>query len=86
MTNGLYEDAVKFIRLRDYCVVSMLQRQFRIGYTHAMQLIAQLEKNGVLGPLSGGRRAVLNREEAQRTSRGQKSGHPAGTASQKISR
>jgi DNA segregation ATPase FtsK/SpoIIIE, S-DNA-T family len=58
--NDLYEDAVKLVRLRDYCVVSMLQRQFRIGYTHAMQLVAQLEKNGVLAPLSGGRRKVLN--------------------------
>lgn len=61
----IYDDAVRFAMSRGYCTVSMFQRQFRIGYTHAMELIEQLEKNGILAPLNGGRREVLHERKTK---------------------
>ena len=42
---------------------SMLQRRMKIGYLYADQLIKELEKNGLLGPVrSDGTREVLIQE------------------------
>ncbi|MBM6829845.1 DNA translocase FtsK 4TM domain-containing protein [Anaerotignum lactatifermentans] len=55
-----YEQAVELIIEKEKASVSMLQRQFRIGYNRAARLMDELEKRGMVGPEDGSKpRKVL---------------------------
>jgi S-DNA-T family DNA segregation ATPase FtsK/SpoIIIE len=49
----LYPDAKKLVLTAGYASTSLLQRNFRIGYTRAVYLIDQLERDGIVGPANG---------------------------------
>ncbi|MDX5979598.1 recombination-associated protein RdgC [Vreelandella alkaliphila] len=56
----LYEDAVAHIRETKHPSISALQRQFKIAYTRASEIMLQLERNGIVGPIDeNGRRHLL---------------------------
>ena len=55
-----YEQAVELIIEKEKASVSMLQRQFRIGYNRAARLMDELERRGMVGPEDGSKpRKVL---------------------------
>lgn len=57
----LYEDAVRHVRETGQGSTTLLQRRLKIGYGRAVDLIDQMEQNGVVGPARGaGAREVLN--------------------------
>lgn len=59
-TDEFYEQAVELILEKEKASVSMLQRQFRIGYNRAARLMDELEKRGMVGPEDGSKpRKVL---------------------------
>ncbi len=59
-TDAFYEQAVSLIIEKKKASVSMLQRQFRIGYNRASRLMEDLEKRGMVGPEDGSKpRKVL---------------------------
>ena len=49
----LYEEAYKFVIRKQKASISLLQRQFRIGYNRAARLIDLLEERGVIGAETG---------------------------------
>ena len=52
--------AVDLILEKEKASVSMLQRQFRIGYNRAARLMDELERRGMVGPEEGSKpRKVL---------------------------
>ncbi|MBQ1407282.1 MAG: DNA translocase FtsK, partial [Eubacterium sp.] len=54
------KDAIEFVIEKEKASTSMLQRQFRIGYNRAANLIDEMEKRGIVGPPDGARpRQVL---------------------------
>ena len=54
------KDAIEFVIEKKKASTSMLQRQFRIGYNRAANLIDEMEKRGIVGPADGARpRQVL---------------------------
>ena len=56
----LLEKAKEIIIESQQGSVSLLQRELRVGYSRASQLMDQLEKIGVIGPFSGSKaREVL---------------------------
>lgn len=58
-----FDEAVDLVVSKDKASVSMLQRQFRIGYNRAARLMDELEAAGVVGPEDGSKpRTVLIRE------------------------
>lgn len=48
-----YEEAYQFVVKKGKASISLLQRQFRIGYNRAARLIDLLEERGVIGPETG---------------------------------
>ena len=50
---------------REKASVSMLQRQFRIGYNRAARLMDDLEKQGIVGPEEGSkpRKVLITKSE-----------------------
>lgn len=71
-TDEFYEQAVELIIEKEKASVSMLQRQFRIGYNRAARLMDELEKRGMVGPEDGSkpRKVLITRaqwEELQGT-------------------
>lgn len=55
-----FEQAVDLILEKEKASVSMLQRQFRIGYNRAARLMDELERRGMVGPEEGSKpRKVL---------------------------
>ena len=60
-----FEDAVELIIAKEKASVSMLQRQFRIGYNRAARLMDDLERRGMVGPEEGSkpRRVLLTQTE-----------------------
>ncbi len=59
-TDGFFEQAVDLILEKEKASVSMLQRQFRIGYNRAARLMDELERRGMVGPEEGSKpRKVL---------------------------
>lgn len=56
----LFQEALEFIAGRDRMSISLLQRQFRIGYNRAARMVDEMDKRGMLGPEEGSRpRKVL---------------------------
>ncbi len=59
-SDEFYEQAVDLIIEKEKASVSMLQRQFRIGYNRAARLMDELERKGMVGPEEGSKpRKVL---------------------------
>lgn len=59
-TDEFFEQAVDLILEKEKASVSMLQRQFRIGYNRAARLMDELERRGMVGPEEGSKpRKVL---------------------------
>ena len=59
-TDEFFEPAVDLILEKEKASVSMLQRQFRIGYNRAARLMDELERRGLVGPEEGSKpRKVL---------------------------
>lgn len=48
-----FDDAVEMIRSMDTISISLLQRQFRIGYNRAARLMDDLEAHGLVSPQEG---------------------------------
>jgi S-DNA-T family DNA segregation ATPase FtsK/SpoIIIE len=57
----LYDEAVQSVIEAGQASISMVQRKFRIGYNRSARMIERMEKEGIVGPSSGGagRREVL---------------------------
>jgi S-DNA-T family DNA segregation ATPase FtsK/SpoIIIE len=62
--DDLLEQAVALVREQGVASASMLQRRLRIGYNRAARLIETLEQKGVIGPVQGRMRTVLDDESA----------------------
>lgn len=57
--DNLTDEAISFVVKKGKASVSMLQRQFRIGYNRAARIIEELEQRGIVGPEDGSKpRAV----------------------------
>jgi S-DNA-T family DNA segregation ATPase FtsK/SpoIIIE len=58
--DNLYKDIMSFVQDCDEISISLLQRQFRIGYNRSARIIAKLEADGIILPSDGGKmRRVL---------------------------
>jgi S-DNA-T family DNA segregation ATPase FtsK/SpoIIIE len=56
----LFHEAVEFVRAKGRATISLIQRQFRIGYNRAARIIEEMEREGVIGPQDGTRpRAIF---------------------------
>jgi S-DNA-T family DNA segregation ATPase FtsK/SpoIIIE len=56
----LFSEAVEFVRSKGRATISLVQRQFRIGYNRAARIIEEMEREGVIGPQDGTRpRAIF---------------------------
>lgn len=56
----LYEQAVQIVTARNRASISLVQREFRIGYNRAARLIERMEADGYLSPMnSQGTREVV---------------------------
>ena len=64
-TDEFFEQAVDLILEKEKASVSMLQRQFRIGYNRAARLMDELERRGLVGPEEGSkpRKVLITREQ-----------------------
>lgn len=60
-----FEAAVELVLEKEKASVSMLQRQFRIGYNRAARLMDDLERRGIVGPEEGSkpRKVLITRAE-----------------------
>lgn len=63
----LYDEAVAFVRKKQKCSISLLQRQFKIGYNRSARIVDDMEKHGIVGPAEGSkpRQVYLKPEESQ---------------------
>ncbi len=59
--DDLYDEAVQAVIDAGFASISMVQRKFRIGYNRSARMVERMEKEGIVGPASGGsgRREVL---------------------------
>ena len=57
----LYDQAVAAVCEAGYASISMVQRKLRIGYNRSARMVEHMEREGVIGPATGGssRREVL---------------------------
>jgi DNA segregation ATPase FtsK/SpoIIIE-like protein len=57
----LYDEAVQFVIEEGQASISKVQRRFKIGYNRSANIVERMEKEGIVGPSSGGagRREVL---------------------------
>ncbi len=64
-SDELYGEAVDLVIEKEKASVSMLQRQFRIGYNRAARLMDDLERRGIVGPEEGSkpRRVLITKTE-----------------------
>lgn len=64
--DNIYEEAKSFIIEGQRASTSLLQRQFKIGYNRAANLMDALEQNGVIGPQKGSQpRLILIKNEME---------------------
>ena len=52
-SDPIYAKAVEFVLRSGRASISLVQRQFRIGYNKAARIIDQMEKDGIIGPSDG---------------------------------
>jgi len=64
-SDEFFADAVDLILEKEKASVSMLQRQFRIGYNRAARLMDDLERHGIVGPEEGSkpRKVLITKSE-----------------------
>ena len=63
--DDLYDQAVAFVAREGKASTSFVQRQFRIGYNRAANIIDTMEKEGVISPANHvGKREVLVRDHS----------------------
>ncbi|MDD5946109.1 MAG: DNA translocase FtsK 4TM domain-containing protein [Clostridia bacterium] len=62
-----FDSAVELVVSKEKASVSMLQRQFRIGYNRAARLMDELEEAGIVGPEDGSkpRKVLVSRSELE---------------------
>lgn len=67
-----FEDAIDLVVSKDKASVSLLQRQFRIGYNRAARLMDELEDAGIVGPEDGSkpRKVLITAVEAENLKNG----------------
>ena len=60
-----FDQAVDLVVEKEKASVSMLQRQFRIGYNRAARLMDSLQQQGIVGPEEGSkpRKVLLTKQE-----------------------
>lgn len=51
--DALFDEVVAFITREQKCSISLLQRNFKIGYNRAARLVDELEDRGMIGPQVG---------------------------------
>ena len=51
--DSLFEDVVSFVKTQKKVNSSLLHSEFNIGYSRAVRLIGQLEKEGIVAPYDG---------------------------------
>ena len=52
-SDPLYNDVVLFVRDQGKTSISLIQRQFRIGFNKAARFVEQMEQDGIIGPQDG---------------------------------
>lgn len=64
-TDEFFEQALDLVVEKEKASVSMLQRQFRIGYNRAARLMDELENRGIVGPEEGSkpRKVLMSQRE-----------------------
>lgn len=67
-----FDDAIDLVVSKDKASVSLLQRQFRIGYNRAARLMDELEDAGIVGPEDGSkpRKVLITAQEAENCKNG----------------
>ena len=62
-----FDNAAELVVNKEKASVSMLQRQFRIGYNRAARLMEELEDAGIVGPEDGSkpRKVLLNKVQLE---------------------
>jgi len=60
MHDELYEDILNFVKTSEEISISMIQRQYRIGFNRSARIIEKLELDGIIAPAQGSKpRKVL---------------------------
>jgi len=60
MHDELYEDILNFVKTNEEISISMIQRQYRIGFNRSARIIEKLELDGIIAPAQGSKpRKVL---------------------------
>ena len=60
MHDELYEDILSFVQTSEEISISMIQRQYRIGFNRSARIIEKLELDGIIAPAQGSKpRKVL---------------------------
>ncbi len=58
--DDLYDEIIEFVKQREEISISMIQRQYRIGFNRSARIIERLELDGLLAPAQGSKpRKVL---------------------------
>lgn len=60
-----YQMAVKVVRAHMRVSISLIQRHLRIGYNQSARLIERMEKEGIVGPISGDGERVILKHQAE---------------------
>ena len=65
--DAFLDQAIELVVKKEKASVSMLQRQFRIGYNRAARLMEDLENRGIVGPEDGSkpRKVLMSMEELE---------------------
>lgn len=58
--DGIYDEAIDFVKKRETVSISMLQRKFRIGYNRAARIIDDMEQRGVVSEADGSKPRTVN--------------------------
>lgn len=66
-SDEFFDQAIELVVKKEKASVSMLQRQFRIGYNRAARLMEDLENRGIVGPEDGSkpRRVLMSLQEME---------------------
>lgn len=57
----LFDDVVEFVLSTGNTSTSYVQRKFSVGFNRAARIMDQLEEQGILGPMTNGKREILAR-------------------------